>query len=530
MELKSRQSSHVCRVAGYTRVSSLEQTDNWSLDQQKRVIQEYCAAKGHELVAMYTDDGHSAWKEKGESRPQYLRLMADAKAGKFDMVLTITVDRMSRSLVNMIATVNTLQEYNVVYKSLKDPYDFATSHGQLMLSIISVFAQHQSAQLSDHVKRGKEQRALAGLRSGRPPWGYELCDEHCVDVQGTHGNGSCHISKEKGAKVVELFELYATGLHSYRGLAAMMDKQGYRSNGFSADRSGSHLAGSRFIGSTIAKMLGNAFYMGQITHKGTLYPGIHEPLVSKELFDRVQIMREKNRKGKVVGRTSKQGHLLAKVARCHQCGATFHGTIQGTQQKVTYYRMAKKATGVECQYSGRSIRGAEVEDVIDQLFRRFELRPDWREYVITKFVAQTQVDELARQRVSLTRKRDRVNELYIEGEIERKERDARVSNINDELTATDVLPDYAVEEAGELLNDFPTLWTSASTMERNDLVKTVLDAVYIDFENRAVVAIQPNQTFGGVIRAMADRPDLLLTEAPEFPFSREPSSSPRPST
>lgn len=71
MEPNTPQSSHIKRVAGYTRVSSVDQVENWSLDHEKRVIQEYCDAEGHELVAIYTDDGHSAWRDQGEDRPQY---------------------------------------------------------------------------------------------------------------------------------------------------------------------------------------------------------------------------------------------------------------------------------------------------------------------------------------------------------------------------------------------------------------------------------------------------------------------------
>ena len=111
--------------------------------------------------------------------------------------------------------------------------------------------------------------------------------------------------------------------------------------------------------------------------------------------------------------------------------------------------------------------------------------------------------------------------LYIEGEIERDKRDELVRVINKDLEKSKVLNVDAVERAGELLEDFPELWSETNTQERNGLLKTVLDAVYVDLERREIVSIQPNQAFAGPLRAMAERSDLALVEGPEPPLSRE---------
>ena len=504
------------RVAAYVRVSSLEQVDTWSLDSQKRAIHEYCDRNaGFTIVETYVDGGHSAWKGNSEKRPEYRRMMSDAQAGKFDMVITTTIDRMSRSLFNMLETVETLSKAKVAYKSLAEDFDFGGPQGEFFLSMMASFAQLYSSQLSAHVRRSLEQRVRAGLSIGRPPYGYQLCDDGCAGAEGKHAY--FHANEEKGAKVVEIFERYASGTYSFEDLAKLMNEEGYRTNGTSSDRRGDDHSGHRFLGTSISKILRNPIYAGQITFNGRLYPGIHEPLIGEELFQRVQVVMEKNvGHYKFDGRRSRGGHLLAKVARCHECGHRLTASRQGTQNDNTYYVMAKKAKGSECHYAGRSFEGSAVDDIMDRLFRDFELRDDWKEYVVTKFIQDTRVDELARRRATLLRNKDRVNELYFEGEIERDERDARVSVINEALTATEVLPDYAVEKAGELLEEFKDLWTSASRQEQNDLVRTVLDAVYIDCEQREIVAIQPNRAFAGPLRAMAERSDLALLEASEL--------------
>ena len=135
----------------------------------------------------------------------------------------------------------------------------------------------------------------------------------------------------------------------------------------------------------------------------------------------------------------------------------------------------------------------------------------------------TKSRELQRRRKSLLGKKER---LYIDGEIERRDRDERVSLINEELAKTELFSDDAVEKAGKLLEDFGSLWESANIKERNRLLRTVLQAVYVDFERREIVSIQPHQAFAGPLRAMAARSDLTLVEATAPPFSRELEHSP----
>ena len=233
------------RVGAYVRVSSEEQVDTWSLDSQKRAIQEFCERNpGYRIVETYVEEGHSAWKGKAAIRPEYLRLMSDAKAGKLDLVISTTIDRMSRSNRNMIDTFETLVEYNVGYKSLNEDIDFRGPHGELMLAMFASVAQLQSSQISAHVKRGLEQRVRSGLSLGRPPYGYQLCNESCVDVEGRHGH--CHAQPEKAAKVVDVFTWFASGTYSYQAIADRLNEEGYRTNGYATDRRGSDIRGYKF--------------------------------------------------------------------------------------------------------------------------------------------------------------------------------------------------------------------------------------------------------------------------------------------
>ena len=379
------------RVGAYVRVSSEEQVDTWSLDSQRRAIQEFCDRNpGYRIVHTYAEEGHSAWKDKADIRSEYLRMMSDAKAGKLDLVISTTVDRMSRSNRNMIETFDTLAKCKVRYKALHEDMDFRGPYGELMLSLFASVAQLQSSQISAHVRRALEQRVRSGLGIGRPPYGYQLCDESCVGAEGRHGY--CHVQQEKAANVVDILERYATGTYSYGELSDMMNERGHRTNGLSADRRGRDNRGHRFTAVAISKIVRQTFYIGLVEIRGKLYPGRHEPIVSEDLFQRVQSQREK--KNRFDGRRSERGHLLGKLVRCHECGHRFHSTLQGTQVGTTYYRMTRKATGPVCRYTGRSFVGSKLDEVINQFAMGFEMRGDWRDYVLTRFVEKTNIEEL----------------------------------------------------------------------------------------------------------------------------------------
>ena len=81
------------RVAGYVRVSSEEQVSGYSLDAQRRAIEGFCAARGWDEITWYEDAGRSAYADDRAKRPAFARLLGDAEAGAFDVVLVHKGDR-----------------------------------------------------------------------------------------------------------------------------------------------------------------------------------------------------------------------------------------------------------------------------------------------------------------------------------------------------------------------------------------------------------------------------------------------------
>ena len=138
--------------------------DNYSLRAQRDEIEKYCEQQENwELVEVYVDAGHSAWMEKAKVRPEYLRLMEDAESDKFDIVVTHSIDRMSRSISNMFNTLDKLSEYDIEFVSVSESFfNFSGPSGRALMAVVIAFAEVYSSNLSFHTKKGLRKRVSLG--------------------------------------------------------------------------------------------------------------------------------------------------------------------------------------------------------------------------------------------------------------------------------------------------------------------------------------------------------------------------------
>lgn len=156
-----RRNRQMTRVAAYARIGSVSQTSmadrevvDMSVEQgpdsaemrrlnaQMQQIEELCHANpGYEIAKRYMDVEQPAWNGKAATRPAYLRMMADARDGKFDLVVTVSVDRISRNVRNLIESLETLSKHGVAYRSINDKVDFSGPNGEVLLTMFSFFGE-----------------------------------------------------------------------------------------------------------------------------------------------------------------------------------------------------------------------------------------------------------------------------------------------------------------------------------------------------------------------------------------------------
>ena len=159
------------KVAGYVRVSSAEQVEGFSLDAQRGAITRYCAGRGWDAPVWYDDAGISAYTDDASKRPAFARMMADAQARAFDVVVCHKLDRFARSLLVTITELQRLSRARVDFVSISEDMDFASPIGRVALVMLAALGEFYSANLSNETKKGLDQRRLSGAHIGGIPFG-----------------------------------------------------------------------------------------------------------------------------------------------------------------------------------------------------------------------------------------------------------------------------------------------------------------------------------------------------------------------
>jgi len=162
--MTSRQSTTPKRAVIYTRVS----TDGQTTDNQLLELKKAAAQAGWEIVGIYEDKGISGSKGRDE-RPGFDRLCKDATRRKFDVVMSWSVDRLGRSLQDLVGFLSELHAVGVDLFLFQQGLDTTTPAGKAMFQMMGVFAEFEHAMISDRVKAGLNRARAQGKRLGRQP-------------------------------------------------------------------------------------------------------------------------------------------------------------------------------------------------------------------------------------------------------------------------------------------------------------------------------------------------------------------------
>ena len=238
-------------AAIYVRVSTQDQAQHgFSLDAQQEALENYAKALGYEIHKIYRDEGKSA---KDLKRPQMIELLKDAEAQKFSSIFIYKLDRFSRSLKDLILTIDQLKQWNIDFVSLQDKIETASASGKLMFHIISAFAEFERNIIGDRTKFGMERKAKEGGFIAKAPRGYKLVDKELVP-------------DENSDEITQIFQHFLNSNISLTQLAKMY---------------GMTPAGMK-------KLLKNTTYIGKIKFIDQETDGQHKPIVDKQLFEHVQ--------------------------------------------------------------------------------------------------------------------------------------------------------------------------------------------------------------------------------------------------
>ena len=350
------------RCAIYTRKSSeegLEQDFN-SLDAQREACEAYIKSQKHEgwqvIEAPYDDGGLSGGTME---RRALLRLLDDIRAGKVDVVVVYKVDRLTRSLADFAKIVETFDNQNVSFVSVTQQFNTTTSMGRLTLNVLLSFAQFErevtGERIRDKIAASKKKGMWMG---GNPPLGYD-CEDRKLVVVG------------KEAEVVRhVFRRYAA-LGSVRELKEELDADGVISKvrHYKNDRC---VGGVPLARGALYHMLQNRIYLGEIVHKDKSYPGEHDAIIDRVLWDKVQAKLSANRVERKTGGAAKEPSLLA--------GLLFDGLghrmtpshAKKNGKRYRYYVSRSLTTNNRTHApGGRRIPAGEIERLVTRRIQEF---------------------------------------------------------------------------------------------------------------------------------------------------------------
>jgi DNA invertase Pin-like site-specific DNA recombinase len=255
------------RCAVYTRKSTdegLEKEFN-SLDAQRESCEAYIASQRSEgwvLVHDRYDDGGVSGGTL--ERPALKRLLADIEAGLVDVIVCYKIDRLSRSLMDFAKLVQTFDEHEVTFVSVTQSFNTTTSMGRLTLNILLSFAQYERELIGERVRDKVAASRARGMWMGGPvPLGYHV------------ENRKLLVDEAGAATVRRVFEGFAD-IGSGSRLLPILRAEGLLTK-----------TGRPFDKGALYKLLVNRVYIGEAVHKGTAYPGEHDAIIPRQLWDRV---------------------------------------------------------------------------------------------------------------------------------------------------------------------------------------------------------------------------------------------------
>jgi site-specific DNA recombinase len=382
----------------YTRVSTAKQGERGvSLQEQQGAIQRYAQKFG--LVT-------KGWFEERESaakrgRPVFTRMLRLLRQGKAHGIIIHKIDRSARNLKDW-ADLGEMIDAGIEVHFANESLDLHTRGGRLSADIQAVVAADYIRNLREETRKGFYGRLKQGLYPLPAPLGYE-----------DRGKGKPkELNPVMAPLVAKAFELYGTGSYSLHRLLEEIHRLGLR------NRHGNNVSLNG-----LSTLLNNPFYIGliRVQTTGEMFPGQHQPLISKTLFERVQRILH----GKTVDRVIRHDFVFRRLMRCASCGYLLSGEVQ---KGHVYYRCHTPS----CPTT--AVREEIVDEALTTSLGPLALNPSELEY-LQEWVRETRLQqgtmreqELTRLRLRLDSIRNRLNRLtdaLIDGLLEKSLFDER---------------------------------------------------------------------------------------------------------
>lgn len=413
-------------TAIYARVSTEEQTENFSINAQLDLLRGYCRSMGYEIYREYVDPGFSG---ATQDRPALQKLLEDAEKGCFKMVLVYRIDRFFRSVKDLLIVVDHLDRLGIAFRSITEPFDTSNPIGKFMLSLLGSIAQLERDTFVERSRMGKIRRAQEGyVVISRPLLGYDYDREKKQLV----------INEEEAETVRLIFREYLKADASTLKIARLLDSLGRPTK-----------RGGKWNGERVYAVLTQPAYAGDwyFKHRSKDDPSGWvrvpvPPIIDRATFERAQELLKERRN--MIHRTTPREYLLRGLLKCRRCGWNMGGNTDDYYRKhkkktnrptkrAFYYRCLRNINSLH--YPDRNlghcdapwVRGKELEENVLKLLTEILSDPQRLKEAIgqhdeaaarSRVKAESRIRELEKLIARAENEKDRLLAAYREGVIE----------------------------------------------------------------------------------------------------------------
>jgi site-specific DNA recombinase len=388
------------------RVSSDEQATGYSLDSQMEQLKRYCEQRNIKIVYEFLED-HSA---KTFERPAFQKFLSLAKSNKsfVDYFLFVSWDRFSRNTTDAYVMIRTLKSLGIETQATTQPIDFAIPESKFLLAYYLTFPEVDNDRRSIKIKDGIRAAWKAGRWVSGAPKGY-------LNSRDTLNKPLLIPNPKLAPTISQMFELAAAGMPQYR------IRHEIKEMGITYSRNG------------IAVALRNPIYMGKIivpadehTKSISIVDGVHEPIISEELFYRAQdaINKKVNKRKTPKNKTLRPELPLRRILLCNKCDGLMTGSASTGHlgSKHFYYH---------CNHCYKERYPAQtINNELDSLLGMFKFKKNPTELYnifLDKYLndagQSSKVDNLkAQKELEFVNKRlENLQLLFVDGKIETQE-------------------------------------------------------------------------------------------------------------
>jgi len=339
---KGRTEQMPIQVVLYVRVSSKDQEkEGFSIPAQLRLLREYAISHGFAVVQEFED----VETAKTAGRTHFNEMLAYLKKhhASCRTILAEKTDRLYRNpkdwvtLDELDVEIHFVKENEIVSRNSRSSEKFM--HGMKVL-----MAKNFIDNLSEETRKGMLEKARSGIYPSHAPVGYRNAD-------GANGKRIIIPDPDTAPAVADLFERFATGKYCLDALVAELRAEG------------TTLHGRKLYKSVAHQILRKRLYMGEFDWDGATYAGTHEPLVSRECWQRVQALLDARAENKT--RKVKHEFAYTGLVHCGHCGCLFVGELK--KRRYVYYHCTGNRGKCPEPYTRQEVLNREFADILQEL-------------------------------------------------------------------------------------------------------------------------------------------------------------------